>query len=63
MGLATKEELTKGFQIKQYRKLGMRWCKLSHMYQEDEVVLKRYVALYREYIDNGGKPLNKELDI
>lgn len=53
MGLATKEELTKGFQIKQYRKLGMRWCKLSHMYQEDEVVLKRYVALYREYIDNG----------
>jgi hypothetical protein len=58
-----KEELVKGFKVTEYRKIGMRWCKLSRMFGEREAVLRRYQSLYKAYIQDGGEPFSKELNL
>jgi len=44
--MATKEQLRIGYQIYEYRKLKMRWCKLHIMFDKPIPELKRLRCLY-----------------
>jgi hypothetical protein len=50
--MATKKELLIGYQINEYKKIKMRWCKLSRMYNLPIAELKRLRCLYRASLDD-----------
>lgn len=55
-----EQELKIGFKVQEYRKLKVRWCKLGKMFGENEAVLKRCWALYKQHLNNGNKSFLKE---
>ena len=44
--MTKKEQLRIGYQIYEYRKIKMRWCKLSQMFDKQIKELKRLRCLY-----------------
>ena len=52
-----------GFKVLEYRKIGMRWCKLSRMHGESEEVMRECLSLYKSYISDGGEPFTKGVEI
>jgi len=52
--------LTVGFQVMEYRKLGMRWCKLESMYGMRRHHLQTALQDYKNYLQSGGEPFLSE---
>jgi len=50
--MITKEELRIGYQINEYRKIKMRWCKLSRMFNMPVKNLKRLQCLYKAFLED-----------
>lgn len=51
------KEIKLGCQIFHYRKIGMRWCKLEKLYGKRDHHLKKYMEVYKLYMQDGGKPI------
>jgi hypothetical protein len=50
--MITKKELRIGYQIHEYRKIKMRWCKLEKMFDIPVKELKRLQCLYRASLED-----------
>jgi len=56
-----KKLLALGFKVMEYRKLGMRWCKLERMFNKKRDRLMGAQKDYKAYLQEGGEPfLNQE---
>lgn len=53
-------DLRLGFQIMEYRKLGMRWCKLERMYEMRRHHLQTALRDYKNYLQSGGESFLSE---
>jgi len=57
-----QQTLATGFKVMEYRKLGMRWCKLQRMFGMRQHSLQTALQDYENYLQSGGEPfLGEEL--
>ena len=54
-----QQTLTTGFKVMEYRKLGMRWCKLERMFGMRRHHLQTALQDYKNYLQSGGEPFLK----
>lgn len=48
----SKDEIRIGRAVKEYRKVGLNWCKLERMFKMSHVDLKNIVSRYEAYLIN-----------